>query len=1009
MLPASEGPAAISDVLDSDADTDTIARRTRTKFSLVDVPIDTLEASLPDAEPELTTTETEEDREYQRFLSSLLPTEQENLSFLDEEDEEYKPEEEEDDQEDEETRRGISKKELTDLLLDSTHVAYPMLPTPIAAALPAEPCRDEVLNVDINDEVALPTAGSIDGEISMNNADGVSQLVKMNLTRQMAASTPVMLRDRPGAVTQAQCIQLASQMQKHLQLLLQTYHLLANKSPSPNLASCYAMIKELQQRGENALKCKNVLLSKLQPTMTRNTRSTAGEGVEAKETPSTNMKSEVEPNDGSGSTENLLVLRRVTRSLTAAHAAVAHPSMFELIGSQTLDELLALFVRGCSLEERNRVIQEQMLQLDTHLQCAKNRRKSKKGYTITEDLLLAHGAKRFGTQSNSWELIQKHFLPTKTTQNLRHRYKYLIRPKIPMNVVKALHFTVQPQHHSNSWLLEEDLRIARGFIELHKEKYRFACLAKKYLPHRNRLEVRKRWERLGVKFRSYLANIGLSVPENDSLDLAVAMKEYLEDKLRHRIVRQRGEAEKAKLGAALKLQQLGQGLQGAQAVGNYCSSGFDSAPGVSSLITAAHRKDSDDSCRAKNLHPALFFSSWSFISPSTLLNSTCKHNWPSFMNESAESKDIPQKSHVVDDLQTEVNNPFSKVKNLDSIGSASMQHMMENAVPSDQSEPLTTHVGLAQMPQATLLMDARMARKANEDEDDDSDYEHDELLSSENDESNSDFEQLEFTDDDEIDEDGYENGNGKTLFKQNTPMPDSDGTSDFGANPVCTPFQSPSSSAKSSPRHRPPLYFNNSSHPGNERMSRAPELSELEMTRKSVDRSAWSSANRFQSASSSRSKRKMVSTLVAPLHANVITTCKTIQQDAVARNREGGKQASGPDETLDDIWKEESGDEEFEVVELPSSSDEYGSGEDGQQSVVVFAEDDNEKPKPAFADSTTLRHETTINGTELSPNKKPKLQQCPTCCQSRCICSSSERMHLLLRRMREKRSSSSLQ
>jgi hypothetical protein len=37
---------------DHEAEADTIATRTRTKFSLVDVPIDTLEASLPDAAPD---------------------------------------------------------------------------------------------------------------------------------------------------------------------------------------------------------------------------------------------------------------------------------------------------------------------------------------------------------------------------------------------------------------------------------------------------------------------------------------------------------------------------------------------------------------------------------------------------------------------------------------------------------------------------------------------------------------------------------------------------------------------------------------------------------------------------------------------------------------------------------------------------------------------------------------------------------------------------------------------
>lgn len=46
---AAAGPVAESEAGDAETDADTIAARTRTKLSLVDVPIDTLEASLPDA------------------------------------------------------------------------------------------------------------------------------------------------------------------------------------------------------------------------------------------------------------------------------------------------------------------------------------------------------------------------------------------------------------------------------------------------------------------------------------------------------------------------------------------------------------------------------------------------------------------------------------------------------------------------------------------------------------------------------------------------------------------------------------------------------------------------------------------------------------------------------------------------------------------------------------------------------------------------------------------------
>ncbi|KAJ0401970.1 hypothetical protein ATCC90586_003203 [Pythium insidiosum] len=80
---------------------DTIAHRTRTKFSLANVPIDELESLLP---PEPTDAEDRaHEEEYQRFLSSLLPTvdDGDNLSFLDEEDEEYHPDEDEDEDDEE--------------------------------------------------------------------------------------------------------------------------------------------------------------------------------------------------------------------------------------------------------------------------------------------------------------------------------------------------------------------------------------------------------------------------------------------------------------------------------------------------------------------------------------------------------------------------------------------------------------------------------------------------------------------------------------------------------------------------------------------------------------------------------------------------------------------------------------------------------------------------------------------------------------------------------------------
>ncbi|GMF30807.1 unnamed protein product [Phytophthora lilii] len=1011
-LPAAAAAAAAAA---AQSDADTIAARTRTKFSLVDVPIDTLEASLPDAALEHAAPESEEDREYQRFLSSLLPNEQENLSFLDEEDEEYRPEEEDDEHDEDDARRGISKKELTDLLLDSTHMTFPKGP---AVAPPLKPSRAEVL-VETGDTLR-PVAAAVDEEAAAKQP-------VMNLTANVPVTKPAELRGQRGAVSQAQCIQLASQMHKHLQLLLQSYHLLAKGPPTPALTECRAMIVELQQRGEKALKYKNALLSKLNP----GTAGAAGATTEAevggdKAPSSAGDPSEAEGSSGSASTtENLLAVRRVTRSLTAAHAAVAHPSMFELVGSQTVDELSAVFARGCSLEERNRAIQEQMLQLDTHLLSVKLRRKFKKGYSPTEDNLLAHGVKRFGAHPDSWEKIQKHFLPNRTSQNIRHRYKYLISSKTGMSAVKALHMKAHPQQSDTGWLLEEDLRIARGLVELHKEKYHFATLAKRYLPHRSRFEVRKRWERLAAKFRSDLSEIGLVAPEDDSLDLAVAMKEYLEDKLRSRMLRQRGEAERAKLDAALQLQQLGQSSRGffiPPVVGKSVS---NSAQATTANI---QKKGHDPTfCKTKNLHPALFFSSWSFISPATLLNATCKHNWPSFMDDGNESKDKPQRIQ----LNTEVAGNKTSDDNSqpgDLSGQAlaarddQVQEFVPIAMPSDLSvtpTPATRLTGIKQMPQARILMEARMAQKESEEEEDDSDYEHDELLSSENEESDSDFEQMEFTDDDDEDEDGDASAD---TFEQDTFISDLDDQSADRANSLKTPTQSPlsspayfasgsvesSDSSKPSPRIRHPLRLQNLGQPGNERMKRALAALERRIVGKSVNFSAPSAVS-SNTGSNKRAKRKVASTLIAPLGAARSADSTLFQTSVDERSNPTTGSDEDDNDTGDDAWEDGSGDEEFEVVELPSSSDEFASEspDEGHEENDVASPSHPSNSKAA----TTLRGEAPTNTSinNALPNKKAKLQQCPTCHNTTCTCSSSERMQLLLRRMKEKRSSSSLQ
>ncbi|CAH0482249.1 unnamed protein product [Peronospora belbahrii] len=995
---------------------DTIAARTRTKFSLVDVPIDTLEASLPlDNIHDIG--ETAEDREYQRFLLSLLPDDQVNLSFLDEEDEEYRPEEEEDEHEDEDARRGISKKELTDLLLDSTQMSFPIFP-----AVTLDTRKDDMMRtMDNNKEGMMSTAAS--KEVRM---DCLTAAKTANVTGSMPDNLPAGLRGRSVAVSQAQCIQLASQMHKHLQLLLQSYHLLMSKPASPELAECRAMIEELQQRGEKALRYKNALLSKLNPgTMGVAGGSSTGESdadAGSNKTLSSIDLPKVEGKSGdANATENLLHLRRVTRSLTAAHAAVAHPSMFELVGSQSIDELSAGFAQGCSLGERDRAIQEQMLQLDTHLLSARKRRKSKKGYSATEDTLLAHGTKRFGTQADSWDQIRAHFLPTKTTKNLRHRYKYLISPKTGMSAVKALHLRAAPQHHNNSWLLEEDLRIARGFIEVHNEKFPFSRLSKSYLPHRSRLEIRKRWERLASKFRSDVAQIGLTAPDDDSLDLAVAMKEHLEDKLRNRLLHQRGEAEKAKLEAALQLHQLGQGIRNPLMAQ---SDGSKSIIGIPSFDTGIEDIGNEaSSCRSKNLHPALFFSSWSFISPATLLNTTCKHNWPSFMDENNDADDKLQRNERSADVTgTEVSLPDPQNIDALALDGAQTHEFMPIAMPIDLASSPTANTVLSQ---ASDSADARLAQKVSDEEDDDSDYEHDELLSSDNEESESDFEQLEFTDDEEVNA----NGNHKSsvdCVEQDNVMSNFGHQSVASANSLETPCQYPLSSSPgglwepedapgdsnipSSPRLRHPLRLQNLNQPDNERMKRALAALERRIIGKSITSLAPSTSvtNSQTTFLGKHAKRK--STAVA---FGATQNRQGVNQAGVDKQEHALATITGRSAD-DDNWENESGDEEFEVVELPSSSDEFSADEDDEAISDLLAAEPTQqtccKRDQSLSAAPTLQGKSSSSlYNNILPNKKAKIQECPTCGYTTCTCSSRERMQLLLRRMKEKRSSSSLQ
>jgi hypothetical protein len=279
------------------------------------------------------------------------------------------------------------------------------------------------------------------------------------------------LSDLRGTISKEQCIQLSSQIHKHFQLLLQSFHAIEQQGVKHDTAAWRThntMLATLHARGVAAIKCKSSLLSRFNPRI---------------------------PEDGSSA----LSLRRVTRSLSAAHAAVAHPPMFDVTGILAVDEICKDLQAKCSVDKRNDIMQKHMLALDGHLLRVK-KSAIKKKFSESEDNLLAHGARRFGVKSSdSWKKIQQNFLPSKDLHLIKQRFRYLTSSKTGMNPAKQFH-TRFPSRRTSPWLVEEEIRIVRGMFEFENDPKKFARIAIKYLPHRTRSEVRKKWEKMKNRF-----------------------------------------------------------------------------------------------------------------------------------------------------------------------------------------------------------------------------------------------------------------------------------------------------------------------------------------------------------------------------------------------------------------------------------------------------------------------------------------------------------------------------
>lgn len=992
--------------------------------------------------------ETEEDREYQRFLSSLLPQEQVYLSFLDEEDEEYRPDEEEEEEEDdpdaaadaasERVNVKISRKELTELLWDSTQIRVPppaagapYLTIPPAGTTPVGivPTSSNVVDraVDAASSAAaatpaidsatlslsrpssrqrkrqssrsVPTSANLDAVAVSNDLMAFTERREVGETssqlpplpsaeptqprRRRKKSAALSLKNVHGTVTQEQCVQLASQMHKHMQLLLQNYHALVSKNDSSvrsTLVQCRKMINDLQLRADKAQRYKGSLLSKV------NLGGSSEDQVEG---------DEGQTSDNSTTRRKLqdaLALRRVTRSLTAAHAAVNHPSMFELVGSQSIDELSATFRRGCSVDERNAVMKEHMMELDAHL-ITTRRRNPNRMFSRSEETLLAHGVKRFGAEGDAWERIHQHFLPDKPVDAIRHRYKYLMSSKSKMNAIKTLNDETM-MRRKEGWLIEEDLRIARGLTELYDDKKRFYRIAKEYLPHRSRTEIRKRWDRIVGKLRQFVNEVIQPPLDERSLEYVLMVKEYLELKLHEQIKIQEAAASGKAILPSLPFPGLPMfGLPFTRTLGlpNRIPPGAkrNASSGDDSDLQRLHR-----ACRVKNLHPALFFTSWSLISPAALLKSTCEHNWPTFIEDvKPPDATLLPATAVQDDTAESAKQVADTDGSRDRDVGAQQDDGVSSAVDDggdDQVSP--SEAPHASKPTSSALIEPSLDAVAfepvpdfnlSEDDEDDSDYEHDELLSSENEDSESEFEQLELSDGDDdadFDDDLDEDAEGDDADVRSV---------DSATDEARSGSKSPDNEGERVVRH--PLQLRNLRQPASERTNRALAALERRMVTKAATPRRSSHMTDWLSASA-RKKRTIVPSVVA---APTSTRASITPFGGASRN-EVRLAASDPQpaQTATDEWADGSGDDGFECDELLESSDEAESDDGGVDLASMSMESidgdgDEEDGGAAF------------------PNKKPRLQRCAACQSdwTDCSCSSSARMRQLLRRMREKRSS----
>lgn len=648
---------------EQDSDTGSpIAERTRTKLSLENVSLDQLESYLEElSDNESIIFEAQEVGDhgaYQQFLASLLPQETENLSFLDvgrqveeEDEEEYVPDDEEEEDRSQHNQMRISKKEVEELILDSRDSKFQLrqkkgrhklsrqyitLCKPSDDSMLSKTEGKNILNCDENVVKSDTLQEKYDVSFPSETIANETAHSLPNIDNELFERIRQQLY---GSLQQKQCVQLSSQMHKHLQLLLQNYYHLVSinddftstKEQSSVGRECFRLLAFLQRQSKQVQLHRDALLSRVSNVPTSKQTDVEDLPPTAQVIPEVNTLEHTEF-DAQLKKTTPIKQRRVTRALSSARAAMTHPSMFELVGAETIDTICTKFSQKCTIDEKKDLLLKHLFFLDRHL-LHPTKKESKVVFSQAEENLLLAGVKQFGNRNDSWVHIQQHFLPTKRQDLLRSRFFYLISKRaLPSseNKVKAWHRKF-PTRRGGMWLLEEDVCISRGLVQFSRDRALYHKIASQMMPYRHRVEIRKRAEFLRGNYKRLctekngsksdtrapskpddLTNAPLHDTTDNTIGFLKAMRDHYEQELTQKVKNELKRAADAKCMKHTKAPEK-----------NVVS--------CSKTESETQNKNSQDSldCDRKTFHPLLFYTPWALLCPGLLLENTCTHNLPS--------------------------------------------------------------------------------------------------------------------------------------------------------------------------------------------------------------------------------------------------------------------------------------------------------------------------------------------------------------------------------------------